>query len=143
MRSASAGFREIEHTADWELEVWAADLPGLLEQAARGMLHLAGARLQEAPEQPVNLTLTAADAESLLVSFLGELLFTLEQSSLGFRSFDLQVKPLANQTGLELTATMQAQPLLSLDKEIKAVTYHRLAVQTFADGLRTRIVFDV
>ena len=33
----SAGYREIEHTADWELEVWAPDLAALLEQAARGM----------------------------------------------------------------------------------------------------------
>jgi SHS2 domain-containing protein len=39
-----AGYREREHTADWELEVWAPDLPRLLEQAARGMYRLAGLR---------------------------------------------------------------------------------------------------
>ena len=36
------GYREIEHTADWELKVWAPDLRGLLEQAARGMYALSG-----------------------------------------------------------------------------------------------------
>ena len=40
-----AGYRELEHTADWELEAWADDLPGLLEQAARGMYALSGVRL--------------------------------------------------------------------------------------------------
>ena len=25
-----AGFRELEHTADWQLEVWAPDLPGVV-----------------------------------------------------------------------------------------------------------------
>ena len=138
-----AGFRELAHTADWELEAWAEDLPGLLEQAARGMLHLAGARLQDSPRQTLSLHLTAADPESLLVIFLGELLFRMEQDHLGFRDYELDVHNVADPAGLELNASLQAQPLLSMDKEIKAVTYHRLQVQPTPQGLRTRIVFDV
>ncbi|HWQ83152.1 MAG TPA: archease [Anaerolineales bacterium] len=138
-----AGFREHPHTADWELEVWAADLPGLLEQAARGMLHLAGARALDTPRTTLSLRLTAADVESLLVSFLGELLFKMEQDGLVFSGFDLQVESLPEDAGLALNANLLAQPLLSLDKEIKAVTYHHLHVQAAPEGLRTRIVFDV
>jgi SHS2 domain-containing protein len=139
----SAGFREQAHTADWELEAWAEDLPGLLEQAARGMLQLAGARLQDSPRQTLSLHLTAADPESLLVIFLGELLFRMEQDHLGFRDYELDVRNVADPAGLELNASLQAQLLLSMDKEIKAVTYHRLQVQPTPQGLRTRIVFDV
>lgn len=138
-----AGYREIEHTADWELEVWAQDLPGLLEQAARGMQHLAGMRLQDTPAHRIELQLTATDAESLLVSFLSELLYSSEQHQLGFSAFDLQVSQLTDDTGLDLHASLQGQPLLALDKEIKAVTYHRLEVQRTPAGLCTRIVFDV
>jgi len=141
--AAPAGYREIEHTADWELEVWAQDLPGLLEQAARGMQHLAGLRLQAAPARLLELQLTAADAESLLVTFLGELLFTSEQHQVGFSDFDLHVSPLPEDAGLELHASLRGQPLLALDKEIKAVTYHRLEVQSTPAGLCTHIVFDV
>ncbi|MFC2053874.1 archease, partial [Chloroflexota bacterium] len=36
MKREIAGFREIEHTADWELEVWAPDILELLKQAAIG-----------------------------------------------------------------------------------------------------------
>lgn len=143
MQSGPAGFREIEHTADWELEVWAQDLPGLLEQAARGMFHLAGVRLQGSPPQAVMFHLTAADAESLLVSFLGELLYFIEHDGLGFSSFDLQVSSPSGQAGLECSASLQAQPLDALEKEIKAVTYHHLKVETTPAGLYTRIVFDV
>lgn len=143
MRSTPAGYQEIAHTADWELEVWAADLPGLLEQAARGMLHLAGARWQDSPPQVVRLSLHAADAESLLVSLLSELLFQMEQAGLGFSDFQLHIQELPYQAGLECTATLHAQPLLALDKEIKAVTYHRLKIASTPVGLRTRIVFDV
>lgn len=138
-----AGFRELVHTADWELEVWAPDLPGLLEQAARGMFKLAGARLQDSPRQALRLQLAAADPESLLVSFLSELLFIVEQNHLGFSDYELEVCRVADPAGLELEANLQARPLLSLDKDIKAVTYHRLQVQSTPQGLRTRIVFDV
>ncbi len=138
-----AGFRELAHTADWELEAWAEDLPGLLEQAARGMLQLAGARLHDSPRQTLSLHLAAADPESLLVTFLGELLFIMEQDGSGASSFDIAVRSLEDPAGLELNASLQVQPLLSLEKEIKAVTYHRLEVQPTPQGLRTRIVFDV
>ena len=47
MPTQPAGFREKEHTADWELDVWAPDLPALLDQAARGMYWLMGAQLEE------------------------------------------------------------------------------------------------
>ena len=32
MTEYSRGFRENEHTADWALEVWAPDFPGIIEQ---------------------------------------------------------------------------------------------------------------
>jgi hypothetical protein len=44
MPASSAGFREISHTADWELE-GGADLPGLFEQA-RSMYSLMDVHLQ-------------------------------------------------------------------------------------------------
>ncbi len=51
MATPYSGFREKDHTADWELEVWAPDLPGLLVEAARGMYWLMGARLEHGQRQ--------------------------------------------------------------------------------------------
>lgn len=133
----ASGFREIEHTADWELEVWAPDLRLLLEQAARGMAALAGVRLAEEPVQTRRIELEAADAESLLVGFLSELLYLSESENLGFDRFEIELQ------GLRLHARLQGAPIVRLDKEIKAVTYHRLQIQTTPQGLRVRIVFDV
>ena len=132
-----AGYREVEHTADWELEVWATDLPGLLEQAARGMAQLSGMRLQVEPRVARSLSLSANDPETLLVMFLSELLYYSEQERIGFDKFLITLE------GFELQAELEGAQLASLDKEIKAVTYHRLAVRQ-ADGiLRVNIVFDV
>ena len=137
-----AGFREHEHTADWELEAWAEDLPGLLEQAARGMFTLSGAYLQTGPRQQRQFRIQAADAESLLVRFLSELLFISQKDGLGFDFYQLEMQDGA-ENGLLLGAMVEGAALASIDKEIKAVTYHNLAIRQEAGVLRARVVFDV
>ncbi len=134
---AEAGFREIEHTADWELEAWAPGLTGLLEQCARGMYTLAGMRLKAGPRQSRRLEIQAQDAESLLVKFLSELLYYGSQEGLAFDRFGLSVEE------YHLQAELEGAPLESLDKEIKAVTYHNLAIRKAKHSLQVRIVFDV
>jgi SHS2 domain-containing protein len=132
-----AGYREIEHTADWELEVWAPDLATLLEQAARGMYALAGARLQGGARLRRSLELEAHDPEDLLVAFLSELLYLGEDEGMGFDAYRIWIQ------GEKLTAELNGAPLAGLDKEIKAVTYHNLDIQKGPRGLEVRIVFDV
>lgn len=133
----TCGYREIAHTADWELEVWAPDLPILLEQAARGMYALAGTRLHPQPRLSRTIEVAAPDAEILLVKFLSELLYLGEQDGLGFDAFDLRLD------GDTLHAVVTGAPLAALSKEIKAVTYHNLAIRRTERGLEVRIVFDV
>jgi SHS2 domain-containing protein len=133
----TAGFQEIAHTADWELTVWAPDLAGLLEQAARGIYALADTTLESAPRQHVEFTLQAEDAESLLVRFVSELLYWAEQENLGFDSFQLHLD------SLRLTARLEGAPIAGQEKEIKAVTYHKLAVRSTPGGLEANLVLDV
>jgi SHS2 domain-containing protein len=137
MATQPLGFREIEHTADWELEVWAPDMAGLLEQAARGMYWMMGARLQPEQNQTRVMELKAIDPEGLLVAFLSELLYLIEQENLGFEKFDIQLN------GLSLKAYLVGGRLASIDKGIKAVTYHKLAIRKTEEGFEVNIVFDV
>jgi SHS2 domain-containing protein len=133
----AAGYREREHTADWELEVWAPDLPCLLEQAARGMYRLIGVRLKGGPRHERIIELSVLDAESLIVDFLSELLYLVEEEGLAFDEFSLQISQ------DKLIAELTGAPLESLEKEIKAVTYHKLSVRKTDLGLQVNIVFDV
>ncbi len=137
MGQLSAGFREIEHTADWQLEAWAPELAGLLEQAARGMYKLAGIRLKSEPLTIRSFEIDAGDAETLLVRFLSELLYIQEQEGLGFDGYELKVR------GYSLSARLSGAPLASTGKEIKAVTYHNLLVRSNPQGVSVSIVFDV
>jgi len=134
------GFREKAHTADWELEVWAPDFPALLEQAACGMYALSGVHLEEGPRLTQTLSLSAQDSESLLVQFLSNILWFEENQHLGFDNFDIKI---LGSEPYHLSANLEGSTIISMDKEIKAVTYHNLAIQTTQDGLRVVLVFDV
>lgn len=132
-----AGFTERAHTADWELEVWAPDFAGILEQAARGMSAISGTRLEEGSRESKILHLNADDPESLLVKFLNELLLLSEQKRLGFDHFNFVLD------GNHLDVFIEGAPIRSQDKEIKAVTYHNLSIRETKAGLQVNIVFDV
>ncbi len=136
--SINFGFREHAHTADWELEVWAPDLPALLEHAARGMYAMSGVKIDPSSLQERPLALHAPDAEGLVVRFLTELLWLEQEEKLAFDHFSIDVGEDYN-----LRAELCGAPIASLDKEIKAVTYHNLKVETTTEGLRVNIVFDV
>ena len=131
------GFEEIPHTADWSIRVWANDLPGLLAESARGMYWLAGAQLADRPRIKRSFDTVGTDGESLLVAFLSELVFYTEQEFAGFDDFDIRIKD------GRLKAELGGAPLKSLDKAIKAVTWHNLEIKTTARGLEVEIVFDV
>jgi len=135
--SHSAGFLEREHTADWELEVWAPDLGGLFEQAALGMHALCGARLAEAPRLSRTFDISGDSPEALLVHFLSDLLYLAEQEGMGFNQFQIEVE------GNRLRATANGGLLTSIGKEIKAVTFHNLEIKRSERGLEACIVFDV
>lgn len=137
MNKPDIGCREIEHTADWELEVWAPNLSALFEQAARGMYMLAGTRLQTSPRLKRELQLRMSDTESLLVSFLTELLYFGEQDGVGFDEYQLTLQE------YELKAVLWGAPIAQQNKEIKAVTYHKLAIRQTPRGQEVNIVFDV
>ncbi len=137
MSDQSAGFREHEHTADWELEIWAPNYPLLLEQAALAMNALAGIRLGSGPRTARKFSITFNDLEQALVSFLEELLFIADMENLAFDEFDIKVS--SDKIAVEAFGT----EILAISKEIKAVTYHNLAVLSTRDGLSVRIVFDI
>jgi SHS2 domain-containing protein len=132
-----SGYRELPHTADWELEVWAPDLAALLAEAARGMYHLSEAKLEPRPRITRVIEMTIIEPETLLVDFLAELLFITEMEGIGFDEFNLQID------NKKLIGEVSGAKLASLLKEIKAVTYHNIDIRNTGSELKASIVFDV
>lgn len=137
MDPPTQGRREVEHTADWELEVWGPDMAALLEEAARGMYELMQVEVSDDSRRHRGIEMRADDREQLMVSFLDELLFVADTEELAFDCFLLKVDD------IQLIAHLEGGLIVARGKEIKAVTFHSLEIGTSGDGLRTRVVFDV
>jgi SHS2 domain-containing protein len=133
----TSGYQEQPHTADWALQVWAPTLIELLRQAALGMYALMRARLQAEPRATYRFEIAAPDRETLLITFLAELLYFTQRDEVGLDRFELALE------GDRLSAEVEGAPLEAIAKEIKAVTYHKLVVRETERGLETTIVFDV
>jgi len=132
------GFAEVEHTADVALRVWGEDLAGLFASAARGMAWLI-TDLDTVPQTVTHaVELAAGDAETLLVTWLGELLYLNEREGVVLSAFDLE-----EVTPTSLRGTAQGGPAPEIRCHIKAVTFSDLRIQPGAYGLETTVVFDV
>ncbi|MEJ2511250.1 MAG: archease [Anaerolineales bacterium] len=131
------GFLELEHTADWALQVWAPDNTSLLVTAAKGMYSLLKIKTDANEYQNIVLRIGFIDYEGLLVDFLSELILLGELENIAAVNYDLKLE------NSQLIAKIQAAKILSQQKEIKAVTYHNLKIIRAENRLETVIIFDV
>ena len=138
----SRDFEEIEHTADIAIRVRGRSLAELFANAAYGMAcqmagHPASAgTVGETIERTIELT--AYDAETLLVSWLGELLYLGEREGCVFTEFDM-----VKVTASRLQAVVRGGSATTHQRHIKAVTFNDLDIVHTDAGYETTIVFDV
>lgn len=136
--SEALGFEEIEHTADWAYRIWGRNIEELFIQAALGLYYLAGVKLADGEKVGLEIEVRGIDSESLLVAWLNELLHLHEMENLGFDQLEiLKFEPTMLQAKLILC------PVQEWLKDIKAATYHNIAIQKTEKGLEVTIVLDV
>jgi SHS2 domain-containing protein len=126
----------IEHTGEVELELEASSEEELFAEGLRALAPSLGDD-PEGPERAVPVGLEARDRATLLADWLGELVFLAEsQAFLPERvlSLDLGARRLD-----ALVAGRDARPRYL----VKAVTYHRLALEPADGGFRARVTLDV
>ena len=127
---------EVPHTADAAIDVFGRSLNEVFENAALGMLSIMEINIQEEDLGCEILSLTENDHESLLVAFLSEILYIVEQKRC---PSNIQIKI----SGSQLESTFHSFPIISYSKEIKAVTFNQLKIIHVNDQFKTRIVFDM
>ncbi len=133
----SHGFKEIDHTADLALCVWAEDYYGLLEQAALGLYQLLEVERHKEANLEHSFSIEDGPREAVLVDFLNELLFLCEDQGLLFHSFSFTME------GRTLDVKAWGEDTASPKRDIKAVTFHDLEISEENSGLTTTITFDV
>jgi len=133
----SAGFREVEHTADRAMQVWADSPAGLFEQAARAMFSLMIDPDAVPPARRRTVTLQAADLEMALIDWLNELLYQRETRGEMYSEFGVTLED------SRLSAWFAGSPGSPAHAVVKAATFHDLHIGQGDDGLwRATIVFD-
>ena len=139
-------FIEIDHTADAAVQVWGSRLSDLFGHAVMGMYQIMfGSRRFEAAE-PMEISCSANTAEELLVSLLNEINYLALFRKRAF-CFPLQIHIEQETDAYQLhcqgpAAKIPANAFEHM-QEIKAVTYHNLAITEEKGLLTTQIVFDL
>jgi SHS2 domain-containing protein len=118
------------------MDVFAPNLPEMFNNAALGLYHILGIRKGTGDRESVHIELEDIDLEGLLVAFLNELLYQVEEGWVG-EEFNIEI----HETHLE--AQLRMTPILDRQHDIKAVTYHELKIIQENGCCRTRIVFDL
>lgn len=131
-------FEEVEHTADIAIRVWGRDLAELFANAAYGLACQLGGTDSEDRSVEQLVELQAYDTETLLVSWLGELLYLSERELSIFADFEM-----VEITPTRLRAIARGGPIGEHKQHIKAVTFSDLEIVRTQAGYETMIVFDV
>ena len=135
-------YETFEHTADLGLRVKAADLPTLFAEAARGLMSVIVANLDEVkPVREMTLEVAGDALDELLFDWLSEVLYAFESEHLLLSEFAIEL------TGAGLKATARGEPLdvsrHQLEHEVKAITYHGLKVEQTAEGWLAEAILDI
>jgi SHS2 domain-containing protein len=136
------GYRFIDHTADFRLEIFGVDEKDLFIQAGRALTDLITdpKTLRDCRRQ--TLTVSGDDWSDLMVNWLRELLYLWSGQERLVSGIVLQtLEP------MRLTATVATDEFDArrhpVRNEIKAVTYHQIEVRPWQTGWRARVVFDI
>lgn len=136
----STGHRQLEHTADLALEIWADSEEALLAEGARALIEIMTEGEPQHGTEPRELELEALDPEDRLVRWLNEILVLAVAE--GFLFTKLERLTLRDD-GLSATVLGRSGGGDHVRAELKSVTYHDLLLAHEADGWRARVVIDV
>ncbi len=138
MKAIMSGFEEIQHTADRAVKIWSVSPEGLFITALKAMYQLMNVSSNTPDETKfISFDLESQNLEGLLVAFLSECHYYQESEM-----WQLEPKKMVIQNN-HLIAKMKYRQIISISKEIKAVTFHNLNIDQQPSGLSAILIFDV
>jgi len=133
-------FEFIDHTADIGIRVQAPALEDLFETAGLAFTELVTSA-DSLCRVERRFKLEEDDIETLLVSWLQELIYLLDTEDLVFGRFQVKLQDFS----LEASAWGDVfdPDIHTMKTEIKAVTYHQLEVTKSDLGWQAQVIFDI
>jgi len=129
-------FIEIPHKADIAIIAYGQSLPELFSHSALGLYQILGPKCESQNEGEDLIVLQAKDIETLLVSFLTELLF-LAEKQIKAEIGEIEINDFA------LKAIIVKRSNQDFSNFIKAVTFNEMKIIEENGIFHTKIVFDL
>jgi len=141
-----SAYGELDHPADVFLEVWGEDLPALFENALFALYDQLAELEGFAIEREETIAVSAPSEAEALRALLSEALYRFGTEGFVAVRADVTIDDLEQE--VRVTAHLEGETLdkrrHTLLTEVKAVTYHRLAVDVVPEGgWRATLLLDV
>ena len=130
----------LEHTADVGLRARGRGLEEVFATATRGMMAIAGT-WHPGEGDEVALSVEAGDLAALLVEWLGEALYVQDAGGVSVAGVWVDRVDEGSASGALIVRPFAGDP--SEGVQIKAVTFHQLAVERTPDGWTATVFFDI
>jgi len=137
-----SGFELLDHTADMGVRLFGPSLPELVQVAGEGLYAVIGELVPEGEARPARFDLAEESLPLLLRDYLADLLLLFE------REHRMITQPSVElfEPG-RLVVQGQSRPISrsksTLEREVKAVTYHGLDLRPVAGGYEARFILDI
>jgi len=141
-RKRMEDFRVLEHTADIGFEAFGRTREEVFANAGRALQNLMVDLNSIEPREKIEIEVEGADAESLLINWLSDILYRIDAEGWLFHDFEIR-----SMTGRSISAVSRGEPfdrarhLVNL--QVKAITYHQLALAETPDGWRAQVYVDI
>ncbi len=136
----------LDHTADVGFELWAPSLEDLFDEARRALLMVVLERPPEEGNEEELVCLSAPERETLLVRWLNELIFFIQDAGLVPVRAEIRIEE-PGQTGYTLEANLAGAPLDTerhgWQGEVKSATFHGLEITHGDEGWYAQVILDV
>jgi SHS2 domain-containing protein len=138
----NGGFSILEHPSDIGIEVTGNSLAEVFRNAASGLMSVIIEPGPVVPDESREITLSAVDTGMLLVRWLSEILYLFDGQ--GFVPAEFRMDEVTETT---LRAVIRGEMLdtarHSMRQDVKAVTYHQLAITKEPAGITARFFLDI
>jgi SHS2 domain-containing protein len=136
------GYEFLDHTGDLGIRVWAADVKGLFQEAARALFDIITDIEKVEVHVDRKVTVEASTVDELLVAWLSELLYLYEVEGLLFCDFALAEIEEGKVKGVAMGEEFR-EGRHPIKTSIKAVTYHQLEIKEKDGRWQAQVIFDI
>lgn len=135
-------FRVLEHTADVGFEAFGATREEVFANAARALQNLSVDLDLVEPRDSVRIAVEGENPAELLVNWLSQILYLFDADGWVFRDFSIRR---LEDTALEGTANGEKfdRARHHVKLQVKAITYHQLALEQTPQGWRAQVYVDI